>query len=184
MTTARDLKKCAALFLFSSGEDAQRADEAKDMITENKDWNMLSGPQVEALEYIAYENFYGYAGNLAQQILNEYYGGDFDIEPAVSLGDPNLRSAKLNASEKVSVLSVYPNPTSEYCIVQLQLLEFNGKYSLSIVDAQGKVVYDTNIINAQQQLAIDVKMWSSGAYYISLLKDGSVVETKEINVVR
>jgi Secretion system C-terminal sorting domain len=155
-----------------------------DMITENKELNMLSGPQVEALEFIAYENYFGYAGNLAQQILNEYYNGDFDIEPAVSMGDPNLRSAKLNSSEMVSVLSVYPNPTSDYCIVQLAIVGSGENHSLIVTDASGKLMYRQNIVDVKQQLAIDVQSWAAGLYHVSLMVEGKVVETTEIDVVR
>ncbi|MFN0030736.1 MAG: T9SS type A sorting domain-containing protein, partial [Flavobacteriales bacterium] len=155
-----------------------------DMIAENKDWNMLSGPQVEALEYIAYENFYGYAGNLAQQVLNEYYGGDFDIEPAVSLGDPNLRSEKVNTSTEISLLKLYPNPASDFCIVQLSLSIIDENYSLRVTDVNGKLILQQKIVDTKQQIAIDMQTMSAGTYFITALNGEEVLQTKELNVIK
>ncbi len=154
-----------------------------DMITENKEWKMLSGPQVQTLESIAYQNFYGYSGNLAQQVLNEYYNGDFNIEPAVSLGDPSLRSSREHIEESISVMSVYPNPASSYCIVQLDLINLSADNKFVVTDANGKLIMQQKVAEKKQQLAIDLQTFASGVYQLAIFDGSNVVETKELNVV-
>jgi Secretion system C-terminal sorting domain/SprB repeat len=154
------------------------------MIMDNKEWNALSSVQLVALEYIAYENYYGYAGNLAQQVLNEYYDGDFDIEPAVSLGDPNLRREVVNLKEEISILNVYPNPASDYCIVQLSLASIDNDYSMNITDANGKLIWQQKILDAKQQIAIDMQALAGGSYHVSVLHGEQVLQTTQLNVVK
>jgi hypothetical protein len=154
------------------------------MLLKSIDYDALGNDEVATLIDLAEANWNSYAGRYAQEILNEYYAGEYEIEPMVSEGSGDPRSSRIANSDVASLLNVYPNPASDYFLVQLALPTFVGHYQLIITDATGKLVRQLSITNAQQQLAIDVQQWSSGSYQVTIVKDQKVIETKEINVVR
>ena len=133
---------------------------------------------------IADKHWNSYAGRYAQEILNAYYDGEYDIEPMVSVGTGSPKSSRFATEEHQSILNVYPNPASDYFIVQLSLQTLIGKHQLVVADATGKLVHQAAINQAGQQLAIDVQQWSSGTYQVTIMNEQKVIETKEINVVR
>ncbi len=154
------------------------------MLVKSIDYDALTSSEVNALVTIAETYWNSYAGRYAQEVLNEYYAGDYDIEPMVSIGSGNPKSTRITNIDVASLLKVYPNPTSDYFIVQLALQSFVGKHQLVVTDATGKLVNQVSITNAQQQLTIDVQQWTSGAYHITIMNEQKVIETREINVVR
>lgn len=156
----------------------------EEMVLQGKDYDALSTTEVTAITNIAELHWNSYAGRYAQEILNEYYAGEYEIEPMVSVGSGGPKSSRIASNDVASLLYVYPNPTSDYIIVQLSMPTFIGKHQLVVTDASGKLVHQVVITNAQQQLAIDVQQWSSGNYQVVVMKEQSVIETKGINVVR
>jgi hypothetical protein len=125
-----------------------------------------------------------YAGRNAQEILNEYYMGNYEVEPMVSWGNGGPKRASGKSDIISTLLQVYPNPARDYFIVQLSMPNFVGSHQLQVIDASGKLIYQVAITNSREQLAIDAQQWSSGTYHILLLTEGKVIETKEINIVR
>ena len=158
-------------------------DVRESMVLYGKEYDALSTAEVSTLTNLAEIHWNSYAGRYAQEILNEYYAGDYEIEPMVSMGSGNPKSLHISPNDVKSLMNVYPNPTSDYLIVQLSLSTFIGRHQLVIADATGKQVYQAAITNAQQQLAIDVQQWSSGTYHVTVMNEQKVIETKEINVV-
>ena len=159
-------------------------DLREEMVLQGKDYDALSTTNVGALSDIAETHWNSYAGRYAQEVLNEYYQGEYEIEPMINRGSGGPKSSRSSLDELESFLKVYPNPTSEYFIVQLSLLTMVGKHQLAITDVTGKLVHQAAITNGQQMLAIDVQQWSSGSYQVVIMKEGAIIETKEINVVR
>lgn len=154
------------------------------MLAKAIDYDALTNDEVSALTTIADTYWNSYAGRYAQEILNEYYAGEYEIEPMVSVGSGGPKSSRIASNDVASLLNVYPNPTIDYVIVQLHLPNFIGKHQLVVTDATGKLVHQVAITAAQQQLAIDVQQWSSGTYHVTVMNEQKVIETKEINVVR
>jgi Secretion system C-terminal sorting domain len=159
-------------------------DLREEMLLQGKDFVALSTSEVASLTDMAETHWNSYAGRYAQEILNQYYGGEYDIEPMVNWGIGGPKGSRIATGDVASLLKVYPNPTSDYFIVQLALPSFIGSYQLVITDAIGKIVHQASITTMQQQLAIDVQQWASGTFQISVMNGGSIIETKEINVVR
>jgi hypothetical protein len=159
-------------------------DLREEMLLQGKDFDALSTSEVASLTDMAETHWNSYAGRYAQEILNQYYGGEYDIEPMVNWGIGGPKGSRIATGDVASLLKVYPNPTSDYVIVQLTIPGIMRNHQLVISDATGKLVYQLGITNAQQQLAIDVQQWSSGTYQVAIINELTVIESKEINVVR
>jgi hypothetical protein len=81
----------------------------------------------------------------------------------------------------VQSLSVYPNPTSEAC--QVQVSAAAGHASLQLRDANGKVVFKQDIVLKQGKNSIalpGVNTWGDGVYTVYLSMAGNVLTTKLI----
>jgi hypothetical protein len=70
-------------------------------------------------------------------------------------------------------LNIYPNPSAD--LIQLEMNNAAaGKYSLSVFDAEGRIVSNQiiEVTGNFSKTAINSTNWSAGIYYVSLLKDG------------
>lgn len=88
----------------------------------------------------------------------------FDNNPDITTSINNLS----NASEAVKI---YPNPTSNNFIIELQ----NGHnyYSLQLTDVTGKVWQQFSINAVVTQKQIDIAMLSTGIYILKLWGDNT-----------
>ena len=76
----------------------------------------------------------------------------------------------INTAEKVSV---YPNPVSNYLIIN----NMTGVNAIKISDILGETVQNLNVSGSKAN--INVSNLSKGIYFISLMNDKSILETKK-----
>lgn len=112
-------------------------------------------------------------------------GVSSDIVVPVSLNGGGLRKTiyiKINinatgiTNEKISSINVYPNPTSDYLVIDNNMLEADG---LLIYNNMGKVVLNTTVENNTN---IDLSNFSNGNYIAVLTKENKKVFTKSITL--
>ncbi len=75
-------------------------------------------------------------------------------------------------------ISIYPNPAHDFIQIRCQ---GNEKGKVSITDVVGKVVYTGEF---KKQLQLSVRNWHSGMYYVQVLQDNKVIDTREITINR
>jgi len=64
-----------------------------------------------------------------------------------------------NNSTELASIKVYPNPTSDYLIVDMNDLDVKGDFSVTIINAQGQ------IMTRQNTNTVDVQSYIPGVYY-------------------
>lgn len=84
----------------------------------------------------------------------------------------------INNSEKSDInISVYPNPASNYFIINKSN---NKTYNYQVFSIQGKLVAEGRVINNKK---VDISGFSNGSYMISIFSD-DMVYTKLLTVIR
>lgn len=116
-------------------------------------------------------------------LMNGITTYDFNISTDSSTQGNNrfeiVLNAKMNTnitSDNSSKISVYPNPVTDYIIVQLPT--GTSTYTISITDMSGRKVQDVNGASGSI-VKIPVKQYSNG-YYIVSINDGTNIITKEV----
>ena len=80
------------------------------------------------------------------------------------------------SSEKI-VVSVYPNPTSEFITIDLGAFD-TKETSIQFYQLDGKLIYTAKITN--QKTTIDIKSLGSGTYFYSILSNQDIVKSGKI----
>jgi alkaline phosphatase D len=86
------------------------------------------------------------------------------------------------ADESPVILSVYPNPASNYLFINVSL-PYNGETNFEFIDQAGKIVSrisTTNSSNGTHQFTLDISLLSSGMYKLRISNQNSVIESKFI----
>ncbi len=101
--------------------------------------------------------------------------------------NPSLRSATIKASNSVempSLLSLSPNPASNFVTVVPELPEKYDMAALVIRDTNGKIVFNKEFAQILGFEQIDVQRFANGVYVVTLLVDDQMVENEKFTVVR
>jgi hypothetical protein len=90
---------------------------------------------------------------------------------------------KLKGDTKITGIGfeVYPNPATEYCIVNYAC-EAESDKIIRITDLQGKLIASYPIKGKQSSKVIPLKSCASGTYLISLISNGKLVNTTQLIV--
>jgi len=159
------------------------AHAANSLQQDGLDFDNLQQSQVEKLTMIADNHWNSYAGRNAMEILNLYYDGQYDIDPMINSGAKNSKRSGAITTQTLTVLRVYPNPASDYVLVEVSQEFSKPGQAVVVVDGNGKQVYQKSLQNASQQLKIEVGQWAAGNYQISLLQNDRVIESTNLHVV-
>ena len=131
-------------------------------------------------KYFGYR--YGYNGSVSGADLNAdgrmdvligLYGGGVQI---YYQADPFL--AVQEVTKPVSTFSLFPNPASDQLNISLHQFNRTEKYSLTIYNCTGQIVYNTNVV--KEKMRLDVKDFSAGIYLIQLKSDNGMVAKKMV----
>ncbi len=122
----------------------------------------------------------GINGNLADLGSFTDFGNTLAIGYYISpVGSVNTEELTLEAN-----INVYPNPASDVLFADIQLEEQVDVLNYSILDIDGKVLYNMETQNVMDYLAkFDVSELASGTYYLRL-NDGNKVQTKSFVVAK
>jgi hypothetical protein len=118
-----------------------------------------------------------YFNYMATQMLEYKWVEDNDSGDWVEDFKANLffSQSEFSAVDKVneSIVSVYPNPVSDY--LQVRLNENSGVANFKLFDIQGKMLYQVPVHN---QLTVDLSRYQNGLYFYQLTMDNETVSGK------
>jgi bacillopeptidase F (M6 metalloprotease family) len=100
---------------------------------------------------------------LASDGFQEYDGFYFD-DITITTILPGTNS--IDETAEGSILSVTPNPATDYIYVNIQNSSANGK--IKVYDTLGKIVYQQNINGSAASVKIPVNDLKQGVYFIRL----------------
>ena len=81
-------------------------------------------------------------------------------------------------------MTIMPNPAYNYFIISYKLSSNTSRAYLSIVDIGGNYIDNIEIVDAQNAFVINTSGWKPGTYIVSLHREGSVIESKKINLIK
>jgi hypothetical protein len=138
-----------------------------------------------ALESLA-DDEENYPGACARNIL--LAAGLIEYEEPIILPEDELKSSEAvdlhykKDLSKPEILKVFPNPASNYIIVEYNTEGLNGDVSISFNDITGKSVFISNYSNKCDQVVLNTQNILSGVYYICLLVNKKVVRSEKITI--
>ncbi len=78
--------------------------------------------------------------------------------------------------------SIYPNPVSDIANIDVNIKSNAGEYKLVVRDILGKEVEAKTITYGANHLKINMEAYSSGVYFVSIMNQLEVLETKKMIV--
>ena len=90
---------------------------------------------------------------------------------------------KLLQSALPRFMKVFPNPASEYVILEYEL-ETDVKASIHIQDVKGNTIQSLNTKNQHDQITVITHNWMPGIYIASLSVNGKIVESNKFTVLK
>ena len=146
-------------FLLSFSVQAQTSHQV--LSATGGDASGSGGTVAYSVGQIAYTTSTGTTGSVAQ-----------GVEQAYEIYSVGIKETALNIS-----LSVFPNPTSDFLTLKVQ--DYNNEaLSYNLLDEQGKLVLNEQIITQDTQLAMSTL--ARGAYFINVLQENKKIQTFKI----
>ena len=81
-------------------------------------------------------------------------------------------------------LKIFPNPAGDYCIIEYDLSQFEGKAIIVITDLYGRNLLSFNPENKHTQKTISLADFSAGIYFVNLTENGYRKESVKLIVVK
>ncbi|MFA5417253.1 MAG: T9SS type A sorting domain-containing protein [Bacteroidales bacterium] len=92
--------------------------------------------------------------------------------------------ARLTPPDKERSLKIFPNPAGDYCIIEYNLSQFDGKANIEITDLYGRNIFSFNPENTHTQKTISLAGFSAGIYFVNLSEKGNRKESVKLIVVK
>lgn len=179
-------------FPLTNDEMAQQADYT-DIINQSNalmqsDPYLLSADSTSIaamLPLAAKDNFL--PGAMARNILHA--AGYLQYTEPVNL-NASLKAAKVknpdampdgNKKFKRIGLELYPNPAADYCIVHFTCITDGTNY-LQIFNVKGQPIEKIRLKGTNNYLVLSLKQYTCGSYLISLVENGSIIESTQLIV--
>ncbi|MEL7119519.1 MAG: T9SS type A sorting domain-containing protein, partial [Bacteroidota bacterium] len=85
-----------------------------------------------------------------------------------------------DSQSNFNTIRIYPNPASEYVIINTGDYERMSSYMLQIINTSGQVIFE-NLVN-QPEFRIDVNTFGSyGTFFVNVFNDvGQLIETRKL----
>lgn len=157
-----------------------------EILNNNASLENLPAGELAKLRTMAQDYYYTTAGKKAMIVLNNYYHEDHFIPAYYGTGSASVRSftAVSNQKPEVHLMTIFPNPTSEYLQLKLDLGNLTPSNETCLIyDAVGKLIESIKVNNAQQTITVNTSEYAPGSYQIILQKDNYKLETISFNVV-
>ena len=146
-------------FLLSFSVQAQTSHQV--LSATGGDASGSGGTVAYSVGQIAYTTSTGTTGSVAQ-----------GVEQAYEIYSVGIKETALNIS-----LSVFPNPTSDFLTLKVQ--DYNNEaLSYNLLDEQGKLVLNEQIITQDTQVAMSTL--ARGAYFINIVQANKKIQTFKI----
>ena len=146
-------------FLLSLSVNAQTAHQV--LSATGGDATGSGGTVAYSIGQIVYSTNTGTTGSVAQ-----------GVEQAYEIYSVGIIETALNIS-----LSVFPNPTSDFLTLKVQYYN-NEALSYNLLDEQGKLVLNEQIITQDTQVAMSTL--ARGAYFINIVQANKKIQTFKI----
>jgi hypothetical protein len=82
------------------------------------------------------------------------------------------------------LIKVFPNPASEFFIIEYDLSKQGGNPYINIVDITGKPIMEVQLANHHSQKVISSKGFANGVYLIQLINMNEVLDISKIIIAR
>ena len=146
-------------FLLSFSVQAQTSHQV--LSATGGDATGIGGTVAYSVGQIVYSTNTGTTGSVAQ-----------GVEQAYEISSVGIKETALNIS-----LSVFPNPTSDFLTLKVQ--DYNNEaLSYNLLDEQGKLVLNEQIITQDTQVAMSTL--ARGAYFINIVQANKKIQTFKI----
>ena len=146
-------------FLLSFSVQAQTSHQV--LSATGGDASGSGGTVAYSVGQIAYTTSTGTTGSVAQ-----------GVEQAYEISSVGIKETALNIS-----LSVFPNPTSDFLTLKVE--DYNNEaLSYNLLDEQGKLVLNEQIITQDTQVAMSTL--ARGAYFINIVQANKKIQTFKI----
>jgi hypothetical protein len=126
-----------------------------------------------------------YPGACARNML--IAAGLMDYEEPVILPEEEFKCTEVIEnngvkSKKPDVLNVFPNPASDYLIIDYNAEDYKGEITIEANDIYGKLLFTKKYtIRLNQEILSTVEL-HSGVYSVSLMINGEIIESKKITI--
>ncbi|PJB59868.1 MAG: hypothetical protein CO098_01105 [Bacteroidetes bacterium CG_4_9_14_3_um_filter_41_19] len=100
-----------------------------------------------------------------------------------------LKSSKADSynfdiQNKEYIISVFPNPAGDYCIIDFDLSLYEADAILDICDSYGHKVSSFSLQNIHSQKIISLTAFSSGVYFVTLSINNSLKESHKLIITK
>ena len=83
-----------------------------------------------------------------------------------------------------NIMKLFPNPAGEYFIVEYDLRNYVGDFSIQVFNVSGLFIETMVLRNKQNQFVVTTQNYLPGIYIVQLCVDGSMIETDKIVIVK
>jgi len=100
---------------------------------------------------------------------NFLYVDDINISGSSTTG--------IQQANETNGINIFPNPNSGSFVIDIQH-NANEVNSISVVNSIGQTVYQTTKLNTNGNYSVDLSSYSSGIYFVQIIKSGMVYQKK------
>ncbi len=176
-------------FILNTEEQAeyQKFCDLFDIISDLKFSNpILDSMQIVDLQDISMnsnELAYVYAKNILVNHGIEKYNEEIFL-PENLKSAPVWEYSKNTSSNYTSLLSVFPNPSKNYFIIEYDIRDNTGNAIIKIFDISGKPFTSIYLKDKQNQRVQPTKDWPSGIYIIQIFINGELKESRKLSLIK
>jgi len=173
-----------------------------DQVTEYQEYmdlfNLLiqikhQGKTVMEIDSIQKETLYNILDNSKGRV-NAYIRNILQITDTLKYSEPYILPDLENKSSMVRIkperkkyeknlFKLYPNPASDYVIIEYQLKGTPRKGQILMYNSEGQLVKTMILNDTHDYLVISLKDLKSGTYFYRLVIDDKSVETKKLSII-
>ncbi|MBK6932593.1 MAG: T9SS type A sorting domain-containing protein [Saprospirales bacterium] len=126
----------------------------------------------------------GHAARWAKNILSvngEYFPPDYILDEVQERSGPAAQSGENTAPyDRMHQVQVYPNPASNFVLINVDSPSAEAQRYLRIVDILGNTVAQFPVIPADVSIHWDSSGHSGGIYFYALINNGALLERGKI----
>ncbi len=113
---------------------------------------------------------------LGETVIETFAAGDFQLTQGFQQGDISV-STLVNDPSLNFAIDAYPNPTSGYVNLELDLEETKG-ISYMLLNMGGRLLEKRTVEGPNSRIALH--HLETGVYFVQVIKDGSLLKTFKI----
>jgi hypothetical protein len=100
------------------------------------------------------------------------------------LGKLHLQGAKLELTESLTNLKVYPNPATDYVTFEYKLPEYVEQSTVIITSITGKVIKEFDLKDITGQILWDTRTIENGIYFYALKRGDKTLTSGKVSIMK